>query len=181
LWFAQQACSSPRAVFWVGEPAPVEAARERFWPAYEAHASTFEDEPAAMMSRVTDLFMLAGAGAIDRLGSALAAFPARASGRAGLREVRNMHSGHGMFVEYSLPALAELARFMDDKDQTLVAHGFTDPEIELLLQSLPNRAVDRIVMPGHATEFSTVWDGSDLLDVLTRKVSLTLRPHSPAS
>jgi len=180
LWFAQQACSSPRAVFWVGDATRAEEARERFWPLYEAAASAFENEPAAVMSRVTDLFTLAGTGAIDRLRTSLAAFPARASGSAALTEVREIHSGHGMFVEYTVSSLADMARLMDDKDQTVVAHGFQDAQIELLLQSLPNRAVDRIVLPGQATDFSTVWDGSDLFEILTRKVSVAQRRHSPA-
>ncbi len=32
LWFGQQACSSPRTLYWVGTPGTVEAARARFWP-----------------------------------------------------------------------------------------------------------------------------------------------------
>ncbi len=80
-----------------------------------------------------------------------------------------------MFVEYTVDALSRVAPLMDDKDQTIVVHGFDDAEIDTLLRSLPNRAVDRIVPPGQATDFSTVWDGSDLIDILTRKVSLPAR------
>jgi hypothetical protein len=36
FWFAQQACSSPRLVNWVGLPADVESARRRFWAAVDA-------------------------------------------------------------------------------------------------------------------------------------------------
>jgi hypothetical protein len=178
LWFGQQACSSPRAVVWIGDARASQLARERFWPAYEAAAITFQNEPAAVISRVTDLFMLAAVGAIDRLGAPLAAFPGRAAGHSALAELREIHSGHGMFVEYDLPSLAEVASLMDDKDQTLVVHGFRDDEVEALVRALPNRAVDRIVTPGQATDFATVWDGADLFDVLTRKVSVAQRRRS---
>jgi hypothetical protein len=181
LWFSQQACSSPRAVFWIGDAPRAKEARERFWRLYEAAAATFENEPAAVMSRATDLFMLAGEGAIDGLSTPLAALPARASGSSTLAHVREIHSGHGMFVEYTVHALRGVAGLMEDKDQTVVAHGFDAAEIDLLLRSLPNRAVDRIVSPGQATDFSTVWDGSELVDILTRKVVVSLRtPTGPA-
>ena len=179
LWSSQQACSSPRAVFWVGVPTRVDEARLRFWRLYETAAAAFENEPAAVVSRVTDLFMLAGAGAIDHLETSLVAFPARAAGRASLTEVREIHSGHGMFVEYTVPALLDVVRFMDDKDQTMVIHGFNDSELQALLQALPNRAVDRIVLPGRAVDFSTVWDGSDVFDLLLRKVFVPLPRKNP--
>ena len=177
LWFAQQACSSPRAVVWVGARDRTDEARGRFWPLYESAAATFENEPAALMSRVTDLFMLAGSSVIDRLATPLSSYPARASGCSTLGGVREIHSGYGMFVEYAVTSLLDVARLVDDKDQTMVVHGFADSEIASLLRALPNRAIDRIVLPGQANDFSTVWDGSDLFAVLTRKVRVP-RPRN---
>ena len=124
------------------------------------------------MTRVTDLFMLAGAGAIDRLGDALSAFPARAIGSGTFAQVRALHSGNGMFVEYFTRSAAAIPPLVTDKDQTLVTYGLSAEAIEELVEGLPERALDRIVLPGQATEFSTVWDGSDLLELLTRKVSI---------
>jgi hypothetical protein len=173
LWFGQQACSSPRAVVWVGDTAGADVARRRFWPLYKAAAAAFENEPAALMSRVADLFMLAGVGAIDRLADGLSAFPGRADGRNTLGPVREIHSGCGMLVEYVVPSIQEVAPLTDAKDQTLVVYGLSDQAIEALLNSLPGRAVDRIVLPGEATNFSIVWDGADLLDTFTRKVNVT--------
>ena len=128
-----------------------------------------------MVSRVTDMFMLAGLGAIDRLETPIAAFPAVVRGSAALDDVREVHSGHGLFVEYTIDSLAHVAPLLHDKDQTLVVHGFDEAEVDELLRSLPNRAIDRIVPPGQATDFATVWDGTDLIDILTRKVNLPSR------
>jgi Acyl-CoA reductase (LuxC) len=172
LWSAQQACSSPRAVVWVGERAQAETARRRFWPLYQSAAGAFENEPSAVMTRVADLFMLAGAGAIDRLGDTLSAFPGRAVGSSTFAKVRAFHSGCGMFVEYFVGSAAEISPLMASKDQTLVTYGLGAEAIEGLVALLPNRALDRIVLPGEANDFSTVWDGSDLFELLTRKVSV---------
>lgn len=51
LWFGQQACSSPRTLYWVGAQDVVQAARARFWPAVRSQSGVVADEPAAMMAR----------------------------------------------------------------------------------------------------------------------------------
>lgn len=52
FWFGQQACSSPRAVLWIGSAAQVEAARARFWPALDAELARrgAQDEAAELNS-----------------------------------------------------------------------------------------------------------------------------------
>jgi hypothetical protein len=181
LWSQQQACSSPRAVVWIGGPEVIARAKARFWEAYRAAATAFADSPSSMMARVTDLFCLAAAGSIERLAAPPAQRPALATGTAALEAVRQIHSGHGLFVEYEAATAAEIAGFVREKDQTLVAYGLAAEALEGLLEVLPSRALDRIVAPGQATEFSTVWDGTDLLDVLTRKIGLSARVEQAAS
>ncbi len=173
LWSDQQACSSPRAVIWVGNSEDIARAKTRFWHAYRAAAVAFADEPSAVMARVTDLFSLAAAGAIDGLSAPPAQRPALAAGTSLIDAVREIHSGHGLFVEYAVAQAAEIAGFVREKDQTLVACGLPAEALHRLIESLPNRALDRIVSPGQATEFSTVWDGTDLFDVFTRKIGLS--------
>ena len=82
-----------------------------------------------------------------------------------------------MFVEYVARKAADIAGFVREKDQTLVVYGLPDEALHELIDRLPNRALDRIVAPGQATEFSTIWDGTDLFDVLTRKIDVSvMRP-----
>jgi Acyl-CoA reductase (LuxC) len=173
LWSDQQACSSPRAVIWIGAADEVSRAQRRFWDAYRAAAEGFADNPSSVMARVTDLFVLAAAGDIDGLASSPAQRPALGTGTALMKAVREVHSGHGLFVEYVATKAADIADFVREKDQTLVVYGLPDEQLHELIETLPNRALDRIVAPGHATEFSTIWDGTDLFDVLTRKISLS--------
>jgi hypothetical protein len=173
LWSDQQACSSPRAVIWIGEAEEIAPAKARFWSAYRAAAADFADSPSNVMARVTDLFCLAAAGGIDGLAAPPAQRPALATGTSRIAAVREIHSGHGLFVEYGVTEVGQIADFVREKDQTLVAYGLADEALGQLIDSLPNRALDRIVSPGQATDFSTLWDGTDLLDVLTRKIGLS--------
>lgn len=170
LWFDQQACSSPRGVYWVGSDAEVASARERFWPAFEQASRGFENEPAAVMSRLGDLFVMAAHGIIEHTDSRPGALPTRAWTHGPMSLVKSMHSGFGLFVESRIASLADIGRTLDSKDQTLVAFGFDEAALVGLSQVLPNRALDRIVLPGQATDFSIVWDGTNLFDLLTRRI-----------
>jgi len=171
LWFDQQACSSPRCIYWIGDQSEIDAARARFWPIYSDMAERFEDSPAAVMSRVSDLFMLAAEGAIETIASPPGARPSLGTGIKLNEKVRDLHSGFGLFVEYRVKSLTDIISSLTDKDQTLVVHGFEDNEVEELAFLLPNRSMDRIVPVGLATEFAVTWDGTNLLDLLIRRVS----------
>jgi len=68
--------------------------------------------------------------------------------------------------------LEGLPQLLTEKDQTLSYFGFAREEIRNLALSLPKRAVDRIVPIGSALNFSTVWDGCDLLQTFSREIDL---------
>ncbi|HEL2978986.1 TPA: hypothetical protein UMB92_001833 [Stenotrophomonas maltophilia] len=172
LWFGQQACSSPRTLYWVGEETGIAAAKARFWPAVRSQAAGLEDEPAALMARVTDANLLAATGHGVRSADAIGLYPLRLEAARADGGIREIQSGHGLVVEIDLPALSALAPQLDDRDQTLVQHGFSTSALRDFLSSLGNRAIDRVVPFGRALDFHPVWDGTDLIDVLTRKITL---------
>ncbi|QIL21511.1 acyl-CoA reductase [Thermomonas sp. HDW16] len=172
LWFGQQACSSPRTLYWIGETPIVQAARIRFWQAVRAHSGQIADEPAALMARVTDAYLMAALSPGVQADAPLGDYPLNLqSTRADVR-LRELQSGHGLVVETALASLSALADLLDDRDQTLVQHGFGREDLIALLNRLGNRALDRIVPVGRALDFHPIWDGTDLLDILTRKVTL---------
>ncbi len=173
LTFGQQACSSPRTVYWIGTPTETDAARRRMWPAVQRACTRFDDEPAALIARVTDACVLAARGLVAHCRSALADLPLRLEAAKAGGEARDLQSGHGLIAEVRLDRLDELVLQIDPRDQTLVQYGFDGPAIDALLAALPNRGIDRIVGPGRALDFDTVWDGNDLYAALSRAVTVT--------
>jgi hypothetical protein len=174
FWFAQQACSSPRLVSWIGDEAASTAARERFWGALETVMSKrpSEDSPAMAMARTVATFEYAARGALATLAMP-AEYPQRLLLQQPLtQELRSLHCGNGLFLEQVLPHLGQLAGQLTDRDQTLAVFGFEPDVLAAFAQQLPPRALDRIVPVGQALGFDTVWDGVDLLDAFTRKVRL---------
>lgn len=177
FWFAQQACSSPRLVAWVGSPERIAAARSRFWPALEKELVQRQPEnsEAMCMARVAASFEYAGAALArpDAAAGLTSGQPLRLTLERPLNEaVKALHCGNGLFLELHLPELVELAAQLSDKEQTLAVHGFTRTQLQTLALALPARAVDRIAPIGEALTFAPVWDGQDLISVFSRRLLL---------
>ena len=79
--------------------------------------------------------------------------------------------GTGTIPYLRLDSLDELIPLLQRQDQTLAYFGFTADEIMLFASRVGGRGIDRIVPVGRALEFSTVWDGYDLLREFTRLVT----------
>ncbi len=181
FWFAQQACSSPRLLAWVGSSSDCAQAQQRFWTALQTHVTRTQPENTAAMH-------------MDRLGAAfdLAAqglahpAPEQTSGAYPLRltleqplspAMKDLHCVNGLFFEQRLSQLREFAPQLSDKEQTLAVLGFDRSELLSLVDCLPPRAIDRIVPFGQALSFATVWDGVDLFIALTRQINLPPETH----
>lgn len=182
FWFAQQACSSPRLLAWVGHASECAQAQQRFWAAVQSQVARMQPENTAAMH------MARLGAAFDLAAQALAhpspeqtdgAYPLRLTLEQPLSiGMKNLHCGNGLFLEQHLNHLHELAPQLSDKEQTLTVLGFNRAELLDLVDSLPPRAIDRIVPFGEALSFAPVWDGVDLFTAFTRQISLPPQAHS---
>jgi hypothetical protein len=171
-WFDQLACSSPRLLGWVGSREDVEVARQVLFDELTEviAAKGYALEPGASISKLNFLY---GAlidrpvESVYRSGNELAVL--RLSDLAGFDRT---HPGAGLFFEARVESLTDLVGFVSRKDQTLTAHGFSGEELAAFARSLQGRGIDRIVQFGEALEFSSLWDGYDLLAELTRTVTV---------
>jgi hypothetical protein len=182
FWFAQQACSSPRLVAWVGLPEKIGAARVRFWRAIEQELvrRTPENSEAMSMARVAASFEYAAAALArpEQSAGLLPEQPLRLTLERPLDDAaKSLHCGNGLFLEISLLNLVDLAPELSDKEQTLAVYGFSREHFKKLALSLPPRALDRIASIGEALSFASVWDGQDLITSFSRKLVLPTNPH----
>lgn len=174
FWFNQRACSSPKAVWWIGTQADISSARSRFWQALQRQIATQmpENAPAQVMNRLTNLYALAHEHRGARLQSTLGELPGRML-VDDLAEVdRLLHDGQGMFIELTRENLAAMLPALTSRDQTLAHFGFTAEDWLPILAELPPHAADRIVPIGQALAFSSVWDGVNLLRAFTREAQI---------
>ena len=74
-------------------------------------------------------------------------------------------------MQLGVKTLAEIGPKLTAKEQTLAVYGFDDQEYLSLIDSLPPRALDRIVPVGTALAFEQVWDGQELITSFTRLIA----------
>jgi hypothetical protein len=173
-WFDQAACSSPRTVFLVGDPAEAESVQREFLDLLGevvAERGWTVDAAMAVEKRV-NAYGLAATGAATALhfpGNAVTGIALSEVGAAPRRWI-----GAGAFPFAAVRSLDELVPVMTRQDQTFSHFGFTADELRAFALELGGRGVDRIVPFGSALTFSSIWDGYDLPHEFTRLTSLQL-------
>jgi len=174
-WFDQMACSSPRLVVWIGDSHRCESAQKFFWPRIEEELTrrAVQYPEVVGMNKLVTAYVSAGNSLVDHIEHNPTGLVSRAhlSSQAG-PGFRSLECGGGFFFERKCPDLSRLAPLLTERDQTLSYFGFDHKQLRAFAHSLPTRAVDRIVPLGTALNFSTIWDGSDLLQSFSREVDL---------
>ena len=174
-WFDQMACSAPRLVIWVGDADACRLAQSKFWPAlsHEVDRRGLVYEEMIGLNKLVSAYASAAAGFSDRIEDGVTSAVSRVHlTRTPAPEFRSIECGGGLFFETELAELDEVACLVTERDQTLSYFGFERSQLEQFGRTLPTRAVDRIVPVGSALDFSPVWDGSNLFQVLTREVEV---------
>lgn len=171
--YDQNACTTPRLVYWLGEGGAVAAAQSRFWAAVYAYAAPrYEIDPVVAVDKRTALYRAA----VMLGGATLRPMPDHLVVRIGLEtlppETTELRCGGGCFLEYAAPTLTPLAPLLSGKTQTLSCLGVPPGELRDFVLASGARGVDRIAAIGHTMDFSLVWDGFDLLETLTRRIPL---------
>lgn len=167
----QNACTSPRLIYWVGEGDSREAS-ERFFRAMGAYARQHYELPAVT---AVDKLTAACRAAMKLEGAEIVPDPdnwvTRVRVKALCPELYELRSPGGFFLEYAAPTLDALRDFVTPRVQTLSYLGLSPEELSRFVLENGLTGVDRIVPVGHTMDFSLVWDGYDLIQTLSRKIS----------
>lgn len=169
----QNACTSPRLIIWLGREEGVCPARERFWNAIHAYASTrYGVEPVVAVDKLT----AACRAAIELEDVSFEAMPDNLVTRIQLQRLapgmESFRSAGGFFVEYVSQSLDALAQVVDARYQTLSYIGLDPAELRELVTANGLRGIDRITPVGHTMDFSLSWDGYDLIQTLSRQIGI---------
>lgn len=172
--FDQNACSSPRLIYWIGEEKDIADAKELFWKEVQ-HILENKKYDLAAITAMDKLFMLSKA-AIELNTSEISKSEDNRIKRVRLSDLSKNLSDYtcagGVFYEYSAQNLDDLWPVVTRKFQTLTYVGL-DPKL-IREQMIENgiAGIDRIVPMGESTSFSLIWDGYDLIRQMTRMVDV---------
>ncbi|MEV6968959.1 acyl-CoA reductase [Hamadaea sp. NPDC051192] len=172
-WFDQAACSSPMAIFLVGDADQAPAVKEELLGlvAKGARAQGFAVDAAMAVEKRVSTYGLAAEGRAVALD--LADNTVTGVTLVGPEAVPHDWLGAGVFPFTTVASLAEIAPQITRKDQTFSHFGFTREELLDFAHLLGGRGVDRIVPFGQALNFAGVWDGYDLIREFSRLVTVT--------
>ncbi|WP_126428706.1 acyl-CoA reductase [Brevibacillus marinus] len=172
FWFGQMACSSPREIYWIGNPADCTAARVRFWTQVGRIINNqgYQNPVAVGTARLATAYYYAAQECTSKVQLSTLHQPLRVEVVGTTEEMRDIHCGGGLFLERCLQDFTEVPASLHDKDQTLTYFGFAKEQLMQLVEAIPNRAIDRIVPVGQALQFGPVWDGYSFFLYFTREI-----------
>lgn len=172
----QNACSSPQVILWESgklKYEEVEKAKERFWDAvYSLAEKKYVLQDAVAVGKYT-LFCEESVGnrnikTITRRGNLLY----RVELKSLPSDIVEHRGKAGFFFEYVLKARDELFTVITEKFQTITQFGIDDEVLRQQIVDNHLRGIDRIVPIGQAMNIGVVWDGYDLVRMLSRVVNV---------
>jgi len=168
--YDQNACSSPRLIYWLGSDDEAAAASERFWEAvHRLLLKKYKLEPVVAVDKYT-----AACRAAIELGAKITPETDNLVSRIKLdylpENIDAFRCAGGSFPEYTQKTLDPLADIVTEKFQTLSYYGADRQMLADFVIKNGLSGVDRIVPVGKTTDFSLIWDGYDLIMNMSRIV-----------
>ncbi len=166
----QNACTSPRIVIWTGKEK--QKAQNIFWEKlHKLVKEKYTFQPVHGINKLTSSFLTA----VNFPNSKIEAHEDNLIVRIKLSEltdnIMDFKDNCGYFFEFDCNNIMELKPICDNKRcQTIGIYGDKNILKPLILSGI--KGVDRVVPIGKTMDFELIWDGYDLISMLTRIVKL---------
>ena len=166
----QNACSSPHLIIWVGKN--ITKAKNYFWGEVNSLVnSKYIFEEAAIVDKYSlllkNLTKLKNISSLNTNNSKLY--------RISIDKIDNFDNSvrgkWGMFFEYESDNINFLKKIVESNFQTLSYFGFNKNYLKDYIISNSLRGIDRIVPIGQTLSMDLVWDGYDIIKILSRKIN----------
>lgn len=172
--FDQNACTAPHLMLWIGSVEEVAKAKSVFWEALykQVKRKYGQVQPVIAVDKLTALFNQA------ICNSGVHLFPSddnllwRIEVDELMTKVEDFRCSSGYFTEYHGKSLYDLTKIINRKFQTLAYYGFDKTELTSFVLKSGLSGIDRIIPIGRTSDFSVIWDGFDLVNTLSRIVSI---------
>jgi hypothetical protein len=172
--FDQNACTSPQAIYWIGSEVDVQKAQYEFWNLLQMllDEKKFELQPVISIDKLTTFYSQAitygDISKENQKGNDIW----RINNSSTHLDIESHRCSSGYFNEFVIKSLNELIPIINRRYQTLSYFGISNEEFNSWLINSKPIGIDRIVPIGRTMDFSLVWDGFDLVNNLSRQVSI---------
>lgn len=166
----QNACTSPQLIIWMG--AKREEAKKLFWETlHELVQKKYELKPVQAVGKLSAACRLAMDQDVSICPS-LDNYLVRVQVKQLSPDLMKYKYHSGFFQEYSAQELNEILPMCTEKCQTISYCGITADTILSCIQDSGKKGVDRIVPLGKTMDFALIWDGYNLIERLTRIITV---------
>ena len=167
----QNACSSPHLIVWFGKN--MKKARFKFWNILHEKVKKKYDMPEiASIDKFNQLckniLQFSNIKKQERFGNFIYTIMLKNLDK----DPNNIKGKWGFFYEYETNNLEKIAKFINNKYQTLTYFGLEKEKLKKFLLNNSLSGIDRIVPIGQALEMSLYWDGYDINKTLSRVVEI---------
>lgn len=165
----QNACSSPKLIFWLNQS---KDAKEYFWNQAADYA---EKKYHLQPSSCVDKYLQLCKDAIEEEKINHLYWRKNIAYCIELSKLEDItkYSGKcGYFYEYDIKQLEDLTEFITKKVQTITYFGIDPKKIQRWVIDNNLKGIDRIVPFGAALDMDIIWDGYDIVRMLSRVIKL---------
>ncbi len=171
--YDQNACSSPRLIVWRGSENKCAQAKKKFWNAiYDNISGKYELASILSVDKLAAKFKCA----IELKDAIIEESEDNLITRIKISElpenITDYTCAGGCYLEYDTVNLSDIVPIVTQKFQTLSYLGENAEELQSLVIENGLNGIDRIVPVGKTSDFGLVWDGYDLIEEMSREVSV---------
>jgi hypothetical protein len=168
----QNACSSPHLVIWQGGDEEVLTAKNKFWQAME---SFLKSKPAPPAIHAVDKYSHLCRTAISLGGSITSNLEqANLIYRVNIEKlpqnIEEYRGQYGFFFETTDNDLTNLESVVDERYQTVTCFGIDPQNVIERVVAKGLMGIDRVVPVGKALDIGVMWDGYDMIGILSRVI-----------
>jgi len=170
----QNACSSPHILVWLGKKKNIIKFQEKFWNSILKLVKQKYDMPLIASIDKLDLACEDSVRYKKYISEIINYdnFITRVLLKSTPDELSKLRGKFGYFYEINSDNLENIIGKLNEKFQTLTYFNIDKSKIHNLLLNNQKYAIDRIVPIGSALEMDFLWDGYDLLNILTRQITI---------
>lgn len=172
--FDQNACTSPQTIYWKGSIEDVIVAQDIFWKNlhFVLDEKKYNLQPISSVDKLTMFYTQSISYGDIEIEPKISNLIWRVKNNSIHQDIDLYQCNSGYFNEVVILSLDEISPVISRKYQTVGYLGFTKKELSDWFIKTRPLGIDRIVPFGRTMDFSLIWDGYNLLSVLSREVCI---------
>jgi hypothetical protein len=172
--FDQNACSSPHLIIWLGVESNVIKSKNIFWSELNLILNNnYELSDIIAIDKLTNFYMQSIDQNFLKRNNPLNNKLWRIELKELTSKIELYKCAGGYFSEYHAENLKAIDYIINTKYQTMSYYGLTNDQINNFLFDIKPKGIDRIVPIGKTTDFSIIWDGFNLINSLSRIITVS--------